>query len=413
MSDSVRSIEQIVDGRAVDVVFQPLVELMSGRVVGYEALARGPKGSRWEDPQSLFAAAAEAGRLGELDWVCRAAAYRAALEAGLAPGVSLFVNVEPEALGSPCPPDLRELVSRAERTLRVISEMTERHLTRDPSALLAAVAHARGVGWGIALDEVGLEPASLALMPFVHPDVIRLHRQLVQEPASPRVAGVASAIMAQAERTGALVLAEGVETDAQRRRALALGATLGQGWLFGRPGPLPTDTRRPPRVVRLLDAPTLPRGTTPYDLVAGRKDLRVATKSLLVSLTRHLEERAADPVEPPVVLSTFQDVQHFTPRSAGGYARLARTSALVAALGSRMGASPVGRVRGADLRVGDPLTREWDVLVVGPHYAAGLIAQDLGDGGPDADRRFSYLVTHDRDVVLQSARALMLHVVRS
>lgn len=407
-----RTIGEVLDARAVTTVFQPIVHLATRRVVGYEALSRGPAGTPWESPERLFSAAAEAGRLAELDWVCRASAYRGALQARLPAGLSLFVNVEPEALGTRCPADLRALVARAERSLRVVSEMTERHLTDDPAALLAAVAHARAVGWGVAIDEVGREPASLALMPFVHPDVIRLHGGLVQSAPDARVAAVAGAVLAQAERTGAVILAEGVETEECRRRALALGATLGQGWLFGRPGPIPTTAARPKEVVRLLEAPAPPPpDVTPYDVVRVQRPMSTSWKSVLSTLSQHVEEQAMSPGMPPVVLSTFQRAQHFTPQSAGRYARLARSCSLVAAIGLDMGPEPVAGVRGARLDPSDPLVQDWTVLVVGPHFAAGVIARDLGDGGRDGDRRFSFCVTHERELVVQSARALLMRVV--
>jgi len=152
---------RIIDGRAVRAVFQPLIDLASGDVVGFEALARGPAGSMLESPGALF----EAGRVAELDWVCRAAAFQAAARAELDPALRLFVNCEPASLGVACPDDLWPVVDVAERRLRVVMEVTERVVARDPAGLLGAVARARAVGWGVALDDVGAEPASLAVMP--------------------------------------------------------------------------------------------------------------------------------------------------------------------------------------------------------------------------------------------------------
>jgi len=80
---------------------------------------------------------------------------------------------------------------------------------------------------------------------------------------------------------------------------------------------------------------------------------------------------------------------------------------LVAALGVGMGAQPAGGVRGGSLRSDDPLRREWSVVVVGPHYSGALIARDLDDDGPDLDRRFAFLVTHDRDTVVAAARSML------
>src|SRR4029450_13527262 len=81
----VQDIQDVLDARAVTPVFQPLVEIATGKVLGYEALSRGPAGSPWESPAALFAAARAAGREHELDWICRAQAYRAGLAAGRDP----------------------------------------------------------------------------------------------------------------------------------------------------------------------------------------------------------------------------------------------------------------------------------------------------------------------------------------
>jgi EAL domain-containing protein (putative c-di-GMP-specific phosphodiesterase class I) len=201
---------RIIDGRAVRAVFQPLIDLASGDVVGFEALARGPAGSMLESPGALFEAAYGIGRVAELDWVCRAAASGARAE--LDPALRLFVNCETASLGVACPDDLWPAVDVAERRLRVVMEVTERAVARDPAGLLGAVARARAVGWGVALDDVGAEPASLAVMPFVRPDVIKLDLRLVQGRTTAEVARIVNAVRAQAELTGARILAEGIET---------------------------------------------------------------------------------------------------------------------------------------------------------------------------------------------------------
>jgi hypothetical protein len=91
------TIDDVLRNGAVRSLFQPIVELDTGRVVAYEALARGPQGPL-ERPDHLFAAARAAGRLTELDAACRSAALTGALAAGLVTPLTLFVNVEPEVL---------------------------------------------------------------------------------------------------------------------------------------------------------------------------------------------------------------------------------------------------------------------------------------------------------------------------
>ena len=189
-------------------------------------------------PDLLFGTAHEAGRLAELDWACRSAAVRGALEAGLGRAVKLFINVEPLALGTNRPERFDDLWQRAVDELDIVVEITERALTSRPAELLQAVTEIRDRGWGIALDDVGADVRSLALMPMLRPDVIKLDLRLVQEQPTAEVADIVHAVNAESERTGAVLLAEGIETEAHLTSALALGATTGQGWLFGRPGPL-------------------------------------------------------------------------------------------------------------------------------------------------------------------------------
>ena len=401
-------IHEVIDRRAVTPVFQPLVDMAAGRVVGYEALSRGPAGTPWEAPARLFAAARGVDREDELDWVCRAQAYRVALAAGLDRHLTLFVNMEPTAWRSPCPPDLVPLVAQARDRLQVVTEMTERAIARDPSALLAATTACREAGWGVALDDVGADPMSLALMPFVHPDVIKLDMQLLRNPEDPHTARVVAAVAAYAESTGAVVLAEGIETERHVAVARTMGATVGQGWWYGRPAPLdgPHPAAEP--------LPLLPRATcgsgadaTPFGIVSAARPVTRTTKADLMPLSRHLEALAGEGTEPPVLLACFQDDRHFTAGTARRFARIARHSPLVAALGAGMSAEPVPGVRGALLDGDDPLRGEWNVIVVGPHQAAALVARDLGDTGAERDRRFDFAITHDRALVVEAARSLL------
>ena len=404
--------ERLLDARDVRVVFQPLVDLGTGDVVGYEALARGPAGSAFERPDVLFAAAYRAGRVAELDWVCRAAAYRAALAADLHPTCTLFVNAEPTSPGAGCPDDLQGTIDAGTQRLRVVLEVTERAVAADPSGLLAAVARIRAAGLGVALDDVGAEPGSLAVMPFVQPDVIKLDLRLLQDRTTTEVARIVAAVAAQAERSGAAVLAEGIETARHLDVARALGATLGQGYRFGQPGELPAWMPRPRQPQRLLGSPVGGGPVTPFTVVAACRATRTATKDVLLPISRHLEQKGVDEPEPIVLLACFQKAGHFTPATRRRYAALARRAAFTAALGVGMPAEPQAGIRGANLAPGDRLRGEWDVIIVGPHFAGALVARDLGDhDGPEGQRRFEFALTHDRDLVVEAARTLLGRVI--
>lgn len=407
---SLPAFSEILESRQVRALFQPVVDLANGQVVGYEALARGPVDSPYESPIALFAAAQRAGRTAELDWVCRAAAFEAALADGgsqLADAVPLFLNCEPSAFGAPCPADLQPIVDMAQRRLHVVMEVTEREIARDPAGLLSAVARARDGLWGVALDDVGAEPDSMALMPFINPDVIKLDLRLIQARTTAEVARIVNAVLAQAEQSGATILAEGIETPRHEQIARSMGATVGQGWLYGRPGPLPRTVPSPNHPLRLLHIENTVANRTPFDVIAaGRKPTRSA-KDLLIPMSMHLENKGLEGTEPVVLLACFQEAQHFTDRARVRFERLAQSASFVGAVGAGMDSTPATGVRGASLSQTDPLRGEWDVIVVGPHFAGALVARDCGDTGPDLQRRFDAVITYDRPLVIEAARALL------
>jgi diguanylate cyclase (GGDEF)-like protein/PAS domain S-box-containing protein len=390
-------------------VFQPIVELDTGRVVAYEALARGPQGPL-ERPDLLFAAARTAGRLAELDEICRAAAFRGAVDQGLLAPLTVFVNVEPEVLDSAPLDDLLAIAEGAPGDLEVVLEITERALAARPAELLRTVERVRALGWAIAVDDVGANSMSLAFLPLLSPDVIKLDLRLVQERPGPAVAEIMNAVNAHAERTGAVVLAEGIETEQHLATARALGATLGQGWLFGRPGPGPAPGL-PTAALALPSAAAAPIDSSPFGCLPAAVPLRRSAKSLLIELSKQLEREAMRLGETCVVAATFQESQHFTPSTIQRYRDLVERTGFVCALGEGLPAEPLPGVRGADLDPADPVRGEWDVVVLSPHFSAALLARDLGDTGPDLERTFEYALTYDRDTVVRAAHALLTRVV--
>jgi EAL domain-containing protein (putative c-di-GMP-specific phosphodiesterase class I) len=393
--------------QGVRSLFQPIVELESGNVIAYEALARGPEGSALESPLELFAAARDEGRVVELDWMCRAAAVAGARAGGLRPPAALFVNAEPEALTAHGPdPALAALVRAAAAELRIFVEITERAMTLRPAELLNAVERLRARGFGIALDDVGADRRSLALLPLLRPDIVKLDISLIHNHPSRLSGEVMNGVCAYAEQTGAAIVAEGIEHAGHILAARSLGATLAQGWHFGRPGPLPDrlDVVRPATTLGIT--PRAP-AHSPVELIHSRRAMSVGRKDVLLSVSRALEAQALDLGEHAVVVATFQDAAHFTPATHARYAELASRVAFIAALGIGMSDEPAPGVRGATLADDDVLRGEWDIAVLGPHFAGALVARDLGDTGPDCDRRFEFVLTFDRDLVVDVAAALI------
>lgn len=404
------TIQHVIDRRAVHSVFQPIIDLDSGAVVAYEALARGPRGPL-ATPDALFSASRRAGLLAELDQACRAAAFRGAVEHGLFDPLTVFVNVEPEVLDDAPLDDLLALADDVPGRLRIVLEITERALAARPAELLRTVDRVRTLGWGIALDDVGAEAASLAFMPLLRPDVVKLDLSLVQRRASPAIAEIMNAVNDYAERTGARVLAEGIETPQHLTVARALGAHLGQGWLFAKPAPGPAAAfpvghlSLPIAAVGALEVPP-----SPFDCLPADVALRRSPKRLLVELSKQLERQAMRLGETCVIAATFQEARHFTPATALRYRDLVARTGFVCALGEDLPLEPVPGVRGATLAPDDPIRGEWDVVVVSPHFSAALLARDLGDDGPDMDRMFEYALTYQRPTVTAAAKSLLSRV---
>jgi len=393
--------ETVLTARAIHSVYQPIVDLESGETVAYEALARGPSGTTWVKPEVLVSYAERVHRLPELDWVCRAAACRGALNAGLPAGFPLFVNVEPASWRSPCPPDLARVLDAAAEQLEIVVEVTERSLATDPAGLLETVERLRGQATRIALDDVGSDTATEAMMSLVRPDVIKLDRGVVHDGEHSGAAEVVSAVHAEADRTGAVILAEGIETTADAERARRLGATLGQGWLLGRPGGLPRHVRPPRKVLPQVAIPSL-AGATPFEIARLKAAVSRTDRHTLRLLSQAIED-GFTAVEPTVLLISVPHAGRFDAPTRERYARLAQHGILTAAYAEGMPAEPGPHIRGCAVAPGDPLTREWNVLVIGSFSAHGLFARAI-EGQQDG---YEVVITNDRSVILAAARPLL------
>lgn len=180
-------IVEVLRAGAVRTVFQPIVDLHSGSMVAVEALSRGPAGTDLEAPDALFAAAAESRWTLQLDQLCIKRAMRAARSVNK--GLAVFTNAEPQTLAHPS--TARLLGGLGEQ---LMIEVTERHLARDPAGVLRCLAYVRAVGAGVALDDLGADPASTAFLSFVQPDVIKLDMALIQGRPNELIGQVATAV---------------------------------------------------------------------------------------------------------------------------------------------------------------------------------------------------------------------------
>ncbi|MGY1607994.1 MULTISPECIES: EAL domain-containing protein [unclassified Geodermatophilus] len=216
--------------------YQPIVDLADRSVVAYEALLRGDSDGRAVDGGDLFFVADSAGWLPRLDRVGRECAI--AGTAGWLGDADLFVNTHPTSVLRP-DDDLAGTAEALElaglRPRQLVLEVGERAAVADRGHLLTVLEAYRARGWRVALDEVAAGWSSASLLDVVRPDVVKLGRALVSALPDDGARAVVRTVAGHAHRLGAVVVAEGVETEQAAEEVTALGADLGQGWLFGRP----------------------------------------------------------------------------------------------------------------------------------------------------------------------------------
>ncbi|MGZ6378694.1 MAG: putative bifunctional diguanylate cyclase/phosphodiesterase [Candidatus Limnocylindrales bacterium] len=231
------AVATVVEQRTLRAVFQPIVELATGRVIGYEGLVR-PTGAPFVDPGSLFAAAEAGGRTVELDRACLETVAQAA--AVISPDQYVAINLSPRTLEAPefnalalC----RQLARLGLPAQRIVLELTEREAVEDLPRLRRNLEACRALGVRVAADDVGAGNSGLRLLSLVPFDVVKIDLSLVQDAATHQTsAEVLETLRELAQRRGATVIAEGLETTQQLRTVIAAGIDAAQGYLLGRPG---------------------------------------------------------------------------------------------------------------------------------------------------------------------------------
>jgi EAL domain-containing protein (putative c-di-GMP-specific phosphodiesterase class I) len=404
VTDESALLARILAERAVFPVFQPIVDLASRKIVGVEALARGPAGSSLEFPDALFATAGRGGLLTELDQMSCERALVAAREAGAVTPPLVFVNREPAALDRPMSPELAAAIYR-DLPFSIVVEFTERALATAPAALLRATDAVHGFGNAVALDDVGADPLSLAFLPLVEPAVVKLDMQLVRAPHEPGTLATAAAVSAFAERSAAVVLAEGIETEQDAANAAALGARWGQGWLFGRPGPMDAIAGRPvesPASFRRVDFPSAGHGVdSAFALSSRRGGVRLADRQMIDAMVGLvLDEVGAGGSHTVLVcvLGAGEDLPAWLPRLRSLNARTGYMAVLtplpLPAMAGMQTAAPDRD---------DPMNRETAIVFLDVHRTMAFC---LGPPDPGSDRA-SFTLTEDRDLVQNIARTIL------
>ena len=222
-------------------VYQPIIELRSGRIFGVEGLIRPVSPAPFADPGSLFSAAAASGHLVELDLTCLETIVAGAER--LPAGAFLSVNLSPATVEAPefSTAVLLSILARyGFPPERLVLELTEQQPVSDLERVRLKLDTCRGAGIRLAADDVGAGNAGLRLLAELSFDVIKVDLTIVQRSASSAASSaVVESVVSLAQRTGAMVVAEGIEFPEQLHQLELLGVAIGQGFLLGRPGSMP------------------------------------------------------------------------------------------------------------------------------------------------------------------------------
>ncbi|MGA8295690.1 MAG: EAL domain-containing protein [Acidimicrobiales bacterium] len=230
--DAEQRIAQVLAGRQLSVLFQPVVELQSGEMVGVEALARFLP-QPYRPPDVWFAEAHRVGHGIELE----CAAVREALSYcdELPPDCYLAVNVGPQAVESA---EFAENLESSDAS-RVVVELTEYFQVDDYPLLRETLWGIRARGARLAIDDTGSGISSLSHILKLAPDIVKIDIDLIRHvDLDPVRRSLVGAVVTFAPELGATVVAEGIETNGELDTLRRLGVDCGQGYLLGRPGPL-------------------------------------------------------------------------------------------------------------------------------------------------------------------------------
>ena len=308
------SVRHVIDSGALVTYFQPILSARQRSVVGAEALSRGvvgvealsraharkaPRPDQLIAPATLFAMAAEEGLTLELERHCRTTAIQTFAKLENRESLILFLNFDASALEQDptCLDDLMARLHEANINPRNVAVEVLESAFDDAAKLRSLMDLFRAAGFLLVLDDVGTGYSNLDRIPLIKPDILKLDRSLVSgiENDYHRQETFKSLVQL-ARRIGALVVAEGIETQQQAMIALELGSDLLQGFFLGRPD-VPGSLNSPDTSIR-IDALARRYKASMIDKINQRKlqhrQFNIVLNQILCDLSRSSVEEFDD-----------------------------------------------------------------------------------------------------------------------
>ncbi|TDX52947.1 EAL domain-containing protein [Orenia marismortui] len=232
-----KELRAIIRDKDIRTVFQPIINLKNARILGYEALSRGPKGTFFEDPLKMFSIAREYDMLFDLEKVCREKALHVARN--LKEDDKLFINIDPHVIydhnfqGGITKEFIDSLPISHEN---IVIELTEKTSIQDYNGFKAVLDHYKDQGYQIAIDDTGAGYSGLQSIIAISYDYIKLDHFLIRNiDQDPLKLALLEVFIKFSRKINSKIIAEGIETEDELNTLINMGIDYGQGYFIAPP----------------------------------------------------------------------------------------------------------------------------------------------------------------------------------
>lgn len=238
----IQKLKKIIEDKKIYMVFQPIVELATGGCMGFEALARGPKGSPFEAPEVMFSIAEKAGIVFQLEDLCKSKLFTQFTN--IHNSKYIFVNIEPSILESRTYKKLSLFVNAYECKSKIVIEITERMVSKDYNVMDSNLREIRSLGYKIAIDDVGSSYLSLESLLCLRPDFVKINYSLIKGIRKDFIKQeIVKTLVDLSKKIDAKTIAEGIECFEDLDYLRENHIDYGQGFYISVPADYPSEIR--------------------------------------------------------------------------------------------------------------------------------------------------------------------------